>query len=407
MAIQTKYQKDLEDGKIKAKPVVAPPKKVVVPARTVLKNSTPKAPPPKAAPVPSYGRAMPVPKTLVRPPVAPPRTMKDPQQDFVNRGGKTGGTRLDLPPGTTVNPSDVMLMNPLGMVGAGPTALSAIQKAIAKFFPKGVANVADDVVSKSEDLAQYSDDFANMMSEVKYREQLGRVGNPAEYADELGNSSRSFMDMFRQTLARNKYAKEFETGVNAVRNPKVINAGAKVSQDLTPAKVADFNLMQTANSGAKSLTAVELALRELASKGVTFPKALQKLTDAQAKKWMQGDISFSKVPPASKIPTVAKAIAAALGIPLAIGAKLGVDAIIEDQSNINARQEWRNEKRIQDFGEDENRFVRKDASAAAFKSSAASRAAAEKAVAAASPAPSAVAPSVSTSTDEPPTDPRL
>ena len=50
MAIQTKYQKDLEDGKIKPKPVVAPPKKVIVPARTVLKNSTPKAAPPKAAP---------------------------------------------------------------------------------------------------------------------------------------------------------------------------------------------------------------------------------------------------------------------------------------------------------------------------------------------------------------------
>ena len=54
---------------IKRPPVVmpAPPKKVIVPARTVLKNSTP-----KAAPAPSYGRAMTVPKTLVRPPVAPP-----------------------------------------------------------------------------------------------------------------------------------------------------------------------------------------------------------------------------------------------------------------------------------------------------------------------------------------------
>ena len=50
MPIQTKYQKDLEDGKIKPKPVVSPPKKVIVPARTVLKNSTPKAAPPKAAP---------------------------------------------------------------------------------------------------------------------------------------------------------------------------------------------------------------------------------------------------------------------------------------------------------------------------------------------------------------------
>ena len=50
MPIQTKYQKDLEVGKIKPKPVVAPPKKVIVPARTVLKNSTPKAAPPKAAP---------------------------------------------------------------------------------------------------------------------------------------------------------------------------------------------------------------------------------------------------------------------------------------------------------------------------------------------------------------------
>ncbi len=92
MAIQTppiKKGKPGEDKMAQAQaakrpPVVAPapPKKVVVPARTILKNSTP----PKAAPVPSYGRAMPVPKTLVRPPAAPPRTMKDPQQDFVNRG---------------------------------------------------------------------------------------------------------------------------------------------------------------------------------------------------------------------------------------------------------------------------------------------------------------------------------
>ena len=95
MAIQTKYQKDLEDGKIKPKPVVAPPKKVVVPARTVLKNSTPKAAP---APIPSYGRPMPVPKTLVRPPlpVAKPRTDN---VGLPGRGGAPGqfpSTRLTL-----------------------------------------------------------------------------------------------------------------------------------------------------------------------------------------------------------------------------------------------------------------------------------------------------------------------
>ena len=138
MAIQTKYQKDLEDGKIKPKPVVAPPKKVVVPARTVLKNSTPKAAPPKAAPIPSYCRPMPVPKTLVRPPVAPPRTMKDPQQDFVRRGGKTGGTRVDVPPGVTVDPMDLMIMNPLGMVGTAPIAA-------AKAAPMA-AGLMDDVI---------------------------------------------------------------------------------------------------------------------------------------------------------------------------------------------------------------------------------------------------------------------
>ena len=98
MAIQTKYQKDLEDGKIKPKPVVAPPKKVVVPARTVLKNSTPKAAPLKAAPIPSYGRPMPVPKTLVRPPlpVAKPRTDN---VGLPGRGGAPGqfpSTRLTL-----------------------------------------------------------------------------------------------------------------------------------------------------------------------------------------------------------------------------------------------------------------------------------------------------------------------
>ena len=131
MAIQTKYQKDLEDGKIKPKPVVAPPKRVVVPARTVLKNSTPKAAPPKAAPIPSYGRPMPVPKTLVRPPVAPPRTMKDPQQDFVSRGGGKGAS-IVVPPGKSISPYDAMLMTPLGMVGAAPVGAEKIIGSILK-----------------------------------------------------------------------------------------------------------------------------------------------------------------------------------------------------------------------------------------------------------------------------------
>ena len=131
MAIQTKYQKDLEDGKIKPKPVVAPPKRVVVPARTVLKNSTPKAAPPKAAPIPSYGRAMTVPKTLVRPPVAPPRTMKDPQQDFVSRGGGKGAS-IVVPPGKSISPYDAMLMTPLGMVGAAPVGAEKIIGSILK-----------------------------------------------------------------------------------------------------------------------------------------------------------------------------------------------------------------------------------------------------------------------------------
>ena len=460
MAIQTppiKKGKPGEDKMAQAQaakrpPVVAPapPKKVIVPARTVLKNSTPKAAPPKAAPIPSYGWPMPVPKTLVRPPVAPPtderrlmglRPAAAPQsgfmqaidylnkkteeaknyqreRDFKNFGmsAEESDRHHDMMMGMAGMTGDVSggianlgKLGKLGMKGlaAAPGALSAVQKAIAKFFPKGVANVADDVAGKSGELAQYSGDFAKMMSEVKYREQLGRVGNPADYVEEVGNSSRSFLDMLKQSLAKSKYKGEFKAAMDEVTSPKVINAGAKVSQDLTPAKLADFNLMQTANSGAKSLTAVELALRELASKGVTFPKALQKLTDAQAKKWMQGDISFSKVPPASKIPTVAKAIAAALGIPFTIGAVKGINAMIEDQTNISATQGFRDKNRIEESGEDENRYVKKAASATAFKSSEASRAAAAAAVAAASSAPPAAAPSVSTSTDAPPTDPRL
>ena len=432
MAIQTppiKKGKPGEDKMAQAQaakrpPVVAPapPKKVVVPARTVLKNSTPKAAPPK---VNMVRPSLPANKVLARPPVAPPtderrlmglRPAAAPQsgfmqaidylnkkseeaknyhreRDFKNFGmsAEESDRHQDMMMGMAGMTGDVSggianlgKLGKLGMKGlaAVPGALSAAQKAIAKFFPKGVANVADDVAGKSGELAQYSEDFAKMMSEVKYREQLGRVGNPADYVEEVGNSSRSFLDMLKQALAKSKYKKEFKTAMDAVTNPKVINAGE--SQALTLAK-------------AKPLTTVELALRDLAKKGVTFPKGLQKLTDAQIKKWMRGDISFSKIPAASEIPAVAKAIAAALGIPLAVGAKLGVDAMIEDQSNITASQGFRERNRIQAFGEDENRYVKKAAS------SEASRAAAAAAVAAASPAPPAaapvVAPSASTSTD--------
>ena len=108
MAIQTppiKKGKPGEDKMAQAQaakrpPVVAPapPKKVVVPARTVLKNSTPIAASPKAAPIPSYGRAMTVPKTLVRPPLpaAKPRTDN---VGLPGRGGAPGqfpSTRLTL-----------------------------------------------------------------------------------------------------------------------------------------------------------------------------------------------------------------------------------------------------------------------------------------------------------------------
>ena len=108
MAIQTKYQKDLEDGKIKAKPVVAPPKKVVVPARTVLKNSTPKAPPPKAAPK----------VNMVRPPlpVAKPRTDN---VGLPGRGGAPGqfpSTRLTLDQMKAQGSSAPMYTGPTGPV---------------------------------------------------------------------------------------------------------------------------------------------------------------------------------------------------------------------------------------------------------------------------------------------------
>ena len=163
MAIQTKYQKDLEDGKIKPKPVVAPPKKVVVPARTVLKNSTPKAAPPKAAPK----------INMVRPPlpVAKPRTDN---VGLPGRGGAPGqfpSTRLTLDQMKAQGSSAPMYTGPVKDPTMGQNAYTG--------FMRNVPGIASDFYPPTS-MAGGGIDAAMeaMMQDYEMREGLRNEEDP-------------------------------------------------------------------------------------------------------------------------------------------------------------------------------------------------------------------------------------
>ena len=208
---------------IKRPPVVmpAPPKKVVV--------NTVRPPLPKpAAPAPSYGRAMTVPKTLVRPPVAPPRTMKDPQQDFVRRGGGGGkGAKIIVPPGRTVNPSDVMLMNPLGMVGAAPVAAGVMDDVIRSFGLEPFKGTLQEQAVKqgllSADEIQYLINKAGQSVEapvISAGKSLGsRVMAGGKY------TAQAIADAMRKLGGAGGNILQYLGGV-AGRNPKLTGAAA-------------------------------------------------------------------------------------------------------------------------------------------------------------------------------------
>ena len=208
---------------IKRPPVVmpAPPKKVVV--------NTVRPPLPKpAAPAPSYGRAMTVPKTLVRPPVAPPRTMKDPQQDFVRRGGGGGkGAKIIVPPGRTLNPSDVMLMNPLGMVGAAPMAAGVMDDVIRSFGLEPFKGTLQEQAVKqgllSADEIQYLINKAGQSVEapvISAGKSLGsRVMAGGKY------TAQAIADAMRKLGGAGGNILQYLGGV-AGRNPKLTGAAA-------------------------------------------------------------------------------------------------------------------------------------------------------------------------------------